>query len=334
MPEDNQRNSTPGPPPFLRIDEEYLAWGESHPDLVYAALPGSVRSAFDAIRPGGPAGERPQGPPPEPDDTVRDILAGMSQSWDDIRPYFVESKPAPFQPVPGLWEELLAYVGGKWADVRLGFTELPRQMIFRGRFTLFRYALVVLQEMKKDRIDRAPGPEAQDEVRRVYASLGFVVNDVARWLRRHGVRCQSNHPMGGLVNTPSLAAKAGLGWQGRSGILVTPEFGPRVRLAPVFIEHQFFDFTDNRDHDWIEQHCETCRKCEEECPGQAIHSQKVVSVENVPGVGALRTCIDLARCLGPFSRTMGCAVCVKVCPFSQGDDSYSRLKAVVESQSG
>ncbi len=280
---------------------------------------------------------RPMARPPAPPmgdmvETMQDMQRGMSQSWEDIEPYFDELEPAAFEPKPGLWNELNKFVREKWGDVRIGFTELPQQMIFRGKFTLFRYALVANQEMKKDKIDRAPDPQASQEVMRVYASLGLVVNEIARWLRKQGVRCQSNHPMGGLTNTPSLAGKAGMGWQGRHGLLVTPEYGTRVRLAPVFIEHKYFEFTDNHDHDWIEEYCELCQVCEKECPSKAINSEKAVNVNNVPGVGAIRTCINRERCVEYFSRTMGCAICIKVCPFSKGGDTYGQLKAAVENR--
>ena len=261
---------------------------------------------------------------------MRDIQKGSSQSWEDIEPYFDELEPVPFVPKPGLWDELNKFIMKKWDDVRIGFTELPRQMIFRGKFTLFRYALVVSQEMKKDKIDQAPEFPAGQEVMRVYGSLGLVVNEIARWLRKRGVRCQSNHPIGGLVNTPSLAGKAGMGWQGRSGLLVTPEYGPRVRLAPVFIEHKYFEFTDNREHDWIEDHCELCQRCEKECPTQAIYSKKIVNIDNMPGIGAMGTCIDREKCFEYFLKTLGCSVCVKVCPFSRGGDTYERLKATIQ----
>jgi len=224
------------------------------------------------------------------------------------------------------------FVLKKWGDVRIGFTELPQQMIFKGKYTLFRYALVVSQEMKKDKIDHAPEFPAGQEVMRVYGSLGLVVNEIARWLRKKGVRCQSNHPIGGLTNTPSLAGKAGMGWQGRSGLLITPEYGPRVRLAPVFIEHKYFEFTDNRDHDWIEDYCELCQRCEKECPGRAIYSEKLVNIDNVPSIGAMRTCIDREKCFEYFLKTLGCSVCVKVCPFSKGGDIYERLKEVVQNK--
>ena len=349
MPESKSKNSSLpqrpfiGPPDFLKYETRYLEWGREHPDFIYPASPDSIRSGFERppadstdFRPPGaerPGGMPPMGPPGGPNPRMLKTMLNlqrMSQSWQDIEPYYDTPEPAPFEPKPALWGELSKLVGKKWHDVRIGFTELPRQMIFRNKFTLFRYALVVIQEMNKEKIDYAPDFQAGQEAMRVYSSLGLVVNDIARWLRKQGVRCQSNHPMGGLVITPPLAGKAGMGWQGSSGILITPEFGPCVRLAPVFIEHKYFEFTDNRDHDWIEEYCELCTICEKECPTQAIRNDRVTNVPDVPGIGAVRTCIIRDRCFEYFSKTAGCAICIKVCPFSQGDNTYERLKATVE----
>jgi len=264
---------------------------------------------------------------------VRSLQKGMRESWDGIDPYLDNLGAKPFEPKPGLWDELQKFVSKKWDDVFIGFTEMPQEMIFKNKFTLFRYAIVVCQEMKKDKIDHAPEFEAGKEVMRVYGSLGLVVNDIAKWLRKKGIRCQSNHPLGGLANTPSLAGKAGMGWLGRSGMLITREYGPRQRIAPVFVEHKYFEFTDNRNHDWIEEYCGMCERCRKACPGEAIYPKAVVRFDNVPGVDTMRTCIDRDKCFPYFSETIGCSICVKVCPFSRAGDTYNRLKAVVEKNS-
>ena len=127
---------------------------------------------------------------------------------------------------------------------------------------------------------------------------------------------------------PSLAGKAGMGWQGRHGLLITPESGPRVRLAPIFVEHKYFEFTDNRENDWIEEYCVMCGRCMKHCPSLAIKEEKTVNIDGVPGIGALRTCIDRNRCMESFVKTMGCSVCIKVCPFSKGEEIYERLKVI------
>ena len=326
-------------------EKDYLQRGKQNPKALYLAHPNSVQEGFDYLY-----STHPEFTPLESKDFLKNnpiqmmrdrgiplraigsimkimgkIQKASNQSWNDIEPYFENLSPVQFRTTLNLWNELNHFIERNWNDIEIGFTKLPSQMIFKGKYTLFRYALVVSQEMKKDKIDQAPAFQAGKETMRVYASLGIIINKIAAWLRKKGIRSQSNHPMGGLVNTPSLAGKAGMGWQGRSGLLITPKYGPRVRLAPIFIEHKCFDFTDNQNHKWIENYCETCQICEKECPTKAINSKKAVIITDVPGIGAMRTCIDREKCFEYFYKTSGCSVCIKVCPFSVGLNSYITL---------
>ncbi|MEE8323995.1 MAG: hypothetical protein V3R57_10270 [Candidatus Bathyarchaeia archaeon] len=229
---DLSKTKEPSRSPFTSSKNEahYLERGSEYPDLVYSAHPDSVQEGFEYLhtarsflRPSMGEHLTNANPKRRMDIPIQakgnmikirsDMQKGSSQNWEDIEPYFDELEATPFEPKPGLWDTLKKMVGKTWDDVRLSFTELPQQMIFRGKFTLFRYALIVSQEMKKDRIDYAPGFQAGQEVMRVYGSLGLVVNDIARWLRKHSVRCQSNHPMGVLPTRHPLQAK--LEWVGR-----------------------------------------------------------------------------------------------------------------------
>ena len=231
---------------------------------------------------------------------ISKLMRWRKRSFRDINPYFDEIKSSTFirneTKTPAvntsLWKELNDYASNKWDIIKIGFTELPTQLIFKNKFVLFRYALVFMQEMKKEKIDEAPLPPAGKEVMRVYSTLGEAVGEIARWLRKRGVRCQANHPLGGLVCTPPLAGKAGIGWQGRHGMLITPEFGPRHRLAPIFIEQKIFETTENSDHVWIEEQCKNCGICQKKCPPGAIQEEKKININNIEGIGAMRTCID------------------------------------------
>ena len=265
----------------------------------------------------------------------RAIVKGINNCFIDLEPYLSEIRLGKFKPITNLelaktypnkalWIELEDY-SKKWDLGKIGFTELPSQLIFKDRSVLFKHALIFIQEMEEDKINQAPDLVAGKEVMRVYKTLGLAVNDVARWLRLKGVRCQSNHPLGGLVSTPPLAGKAGLGWQGNNGLLITPQFGQRQRIAPIFVENKIFEFTDSEEHRWIESFCETCRLCQRECPAQAIFNEKVVSISNVCGIGCTRTCIDLEKCFPYFFSTLGCSICVKVCPFSRNPEIYDKL---------
>lgn len=267
------------------------------------------------------------------------IIKTKNEDFSDLEPYLLSLEQncniinannlVSTYPNIDLWTQLQEYAWNTWR-VKLGFTELPRQLIFKGKGVLFPYALVCIQEMAKDKIDMAPKIDAGGEAARVYGTLGVAVNGIARWLRsNYKINCQSNHPHGGLVNNSPLASKAGMGWQGRNGLLITPEYGQRQRIAPIFIEEKIFEYTDNTDHRWIEEYCKLCGKCKKACPAQAIYDEKIISIKNVPGIGATRTCIDLTKCRPYFNKTLGCSVCVKTCPFSQGTSNYDKLKCVI-----
>jgi ferredoxin len=270
---------------------------------------------------------------------IKPIMSGRDKGFKDIEDYVLElektghlsnHKNSLLKTCPNneLWKELSEYAWDKW-KINIGFTEVPSQLIFKGKAILFKYAIVCIQEMDKEKIDLAPDIAAGEEVQRIYSSLGIAVNDIAQWLRqKYNVRCQANHPLGGLVSTSPLAAKAGMGWQGHNGLLITPQYGQRHRIAPIFIEDLLFEFTDNNDHVWIEKFCKTCRKCERACPMQAIYTEKQPRIKDVPGIGQTRTCIDRIKCYPQFNKTLGCSICVKVCPFSKGNDSYSKLKHI------
>lgn len=226
-----------------------------------------------------------------------------------------------------IWIELKEYASEKWDVHSIGFTKVPREVVFKDHMVLYKYVIVMVEEMKKSEIDQAPSVPTTTEVMRVYAHLGEAANDVARWLRAKGLKCQPLHPLGGLLNTVPLAGKAGLGHLGKNGMLITPEFGPRHRVTPILLEDPFFEFTDSNEHAWVEDFCKTCGNCARNCPTGAILDEKEPYGEEIEGLGRLKRCIDQLKCFSYFEPTGGCSVCLKVCPFNQGDGIYDKLKA-------
>ena len=240
---------------------------------------------------------------------------------EDIVEQFVDGKIQ-----DELWDKLKQYVHEKWGIINIGFTKVPEELILKNRLILYPYALILMQELNKKRIDSAPTMEAGFETLRVYESLGKITNDIANWLRNRGIQCQANHPVGGLTVFPALAGKAGMGGQGKAGLLITPEFGSRVRLSTIYISNNIFNYTDSSEHDWIQDYCKTCGICSQICPGGAILERKRVRIENIEGIGQLRTCIDVFKCYKYFSSKYGCSMCMKACPFSKGNGIYDKIK--------
>lgn len=206
----------------------------------------------------------------------------------------------------------------------LEFVKLPRDLIFQKMGVLYDNAIILAMEMSKDKIDKAASQETMNMVFGTYDDLGKAANRIAEFLREHGYAAQADHPLGGLVLFPPLAQKAGIGWVGKHGLLITPEFGPRVRLAAVYTSIENLPFKDSNEHGWIDEYCKKCGICIKQCPPQAILERAVIDE-----TGRV-TNIKQQECFEYFAQYYGCSICVKVCPFSEVGDTYTRLKAVVE----
>lgn len=204
------------------------------------------------------------------------------------------------------------------------FVKLPQELIFQELGVLYDNAIVLTMEMSKERIDKAPSQATMNMVFGTYDDLGKAANKIATFLREQGYATQADHPLGGLVLFPPLAQKAGIGWVGKHGLIITPEFGPRVRLAAVYTSIQNLPLADSNDHDWVDKYCKICGLCIKQCPPQAILDGTVTH-----STGRI-TNIKQQECFEYFAQYYGCSVCVKACPFSEGPDAYDRLKQVLE----
>lgn len=205
----------------------------------------------------------------------------------------------------------------------VGYTRVPRNYIFSNAALLYDNAVVLLMAMDKDRMKKAPGVWAGIEVFRTYARLSKAVYKISEFMRKRGYGAQPDPPIGRSTHFPLLAQKAGLGWIGKSGLLISEERGPSQRIAAVYTSAEL-PYTDDggEKYSWIPQFCETCNRCVQKCPAKAIYPQPM------EGPDGQRIYIDYKKCAVVFSRTLGCGVCIKECPFFKAD--FARIRKAYE----
>lgn len=208
----------------------------------------------------------------------------------------------------------------------MGYTEVDPLWIFRGKAITHRNAIVLTMEMDRARIELAPHPHTVVMVMETYNRLGRAANRLASHLRRLGFSAQAGHPLMGLALYPPLALAAGLGWQGLHGLVITPEHGPRVRLAAIYTNIENLPRPQPNPHAWVEAFCATCRRCVRDCPVGAILEEPVRHP-----TGQITYTVT-KRCFPYFSRNYGCSVCIKVCPFSR--TPYQEIKARFQEEFG
>jgi len=102
-----------------------------------------------------------------------------------------------------------------------------------------------------------------ESVNRVSSALAAQYNGVAELATLDGMACAVTHVSDYFphcVSHRAVAEAAGLGWRGRHELIVTPEYGPAVRLATVFIPQRVESPARHLGG------CDGCSACLDSCP--------------------------------------------------------------------
>lgn len=182
------------------------------------------------------------------------------------------------------------------------------------------YAIVVAIEMNYDAIATSPSFTSSAETGLGYSRMAFLETEVSAFLRRLGYRAV---PCGNdIALSVPLAIDAGLGQYGRHGLLITREYGPRVRLAKVLTDMPLVPSRiDTRFCEAVTRFCEVCGKCAEMCPSQSIPYERErtwtgQSKSNNPG--AKKWYVDVESCYNFWIQNgCDCSNCIRSCPFNK-----------------
>lgn len=122
------------------------------------------------------------------------------------------------------------------------------------------------------------------------------------------------------VFSHKLAAHlAGLGWIGKSCLLVTPELGPRARWTTVLTDAPL-EPTGEAEA----EHCGSCRKCAEICPVDAFSGRAFRAGEPREARFDALACDDYLAAMKRETGFKTCGLCVYVCPFGRRASERAR----------
>ena len=203
----------------------------------------------------------------------------------------------------------------------IAYVKVPNNAIFKDKGIPHKYAVVFTVKMDKEPIDTSPSFESQYEVARGYKNLAVIGNKLAKWMRSEGFGAYPGTALGGVTDYCHLAELAGLGTIGYHGLLISPHDGARLRINTIYTNISNLPIKDpaENEHLWVRDFCAMCKKCVRSCPVGAIYDEP-----QPRGDGGMQS-IDHDSCRPYFTANFGCAVCVKVCPFSQA--GYDKIKA-------
>ena len=172
-------------------------------------------------------------------------------------------------------------------------------------------------EMDSDMVACSPKAPIVMESAQQYLNAGTIATQLALFLRNLGYRARAHIDGNYEVVCPLVARDAGLGEIGRMGLLMTPQLGPRVRIAVVTTDAPLK--VDSRNFDpSVEDFCSKCLKCADACPASAISKKEKELIG-----GIKRWQIDQEKCFTYWSYAgTDCGRCISVCPYSHPDNLF------------
>lgn len=211
--------------------------------------------------------------------------------------------------------------GGK--DVVFKDVDVPEvtetEMVIPKRM---KWVVSVAVQMDHDLLARAPTALGEAGASLGYSTCTFVVGSVAEYIR--GLGYQAIPMVNDTAASIPFAIDAGLGELGRTNRLITPEFGPMVRVAKVFTDMPMP--YDKPIDAGIADFCRTCMKCAEACPSGALSFEKEPSFETKgawSNSGHEAWFEDSYKCYQYWQEiTTGCGICLNACPFNKGDSAW------------
>jgi epoxyqueuosine reductase len=185
-----------------------------------------------------------------------------------------------------------------------------------------KWVVSVAVQMDHDLFLRAPTALGDAGASLGYSTLGFLVSMLAEYIR--GLGYQAIPMVNDTAASIPFAIDAGLGEMSRLNRMITPEFGPMVRLAKVFTDMPMaydkpIDFGAAR-------FCRVCKKCAQACPSGTLSfdtdpSFKTQGPWNNPGHETWYE--NSYNCYSYWQDiTTGCGICFNACPFNKADKAW------------
>ena len=181
--------------------------------------------------------------------------------------------------------------------------------------------IVLGHKMDLDLAQTYPAALAGAATGAAYSKEAAIVIQLAAYIRNLGYTAV------GSMNDTALvipyAVKAGLGEYARNQLVITPEFGPRVRFSKIFTTLPLTHDAPRKRG--VKEVCERCTRCADACPVKALPfgapDNKPVNVSSIRGV--VKWTSNAEACFGYWAKLASdCAICLRVCPFNR---DYTRL---------
>ncbi|MFO7849672.1 MAG: reductive dehalogenase domain-containing protein [Spirochaetia bacterium] len=232
--------------------------------------------------------------------------------------------PGTDRPEPRELTEYVKKQAGRYSAVFADSVEMEERFYYSVRGRGDRYGetvknllprgFVCAVQMDKEEISTAPAIREAAEVAGSYLRAAVPALVIAAYLRSLGYEATAHIDGETEVVMPPVAEKAGFGKIGRHGLLVSKKYGSLLRLSVVTTDAPIVISKSSSEVFPLEKACESCRRCAEFCPSDAIPGGSILDNWN----NAVRS-VDHEACYSMWKKFgTDCGVCLAVCPYNAG----------------
>jgi reductive dehalogenase len=268
---------------------------------------------------------------------VTNVLRDLRRKDDNRKEGFFDTftahaegwpEPYPFESAEAAIDNLRRAADSMGAGL-LGVCEYDERWIYSARYSEQTKAskpvdvpedlprvIVIGEPMDIDLTATVPSALSGSATGMGYTHDTVVLLTLTQYIRNLGYRAVAS--MNDSALAIPLAVQAGLGEVGRHSLLITEEYGPRLRLGKIFTDMPLVIDAPRRFG--VKEFCDICQRCSAACPPKAIPSgepsREAYSVSNLKGVLKWTTWAE--KCFKFWAgQNSDCSICIRICPFNR-----------------
>lgn len=210
----------------------------------------------------------------------------------------------------------------EWGASIVGFADLKELIYEKWKPLKTGVSIVVrLSDAIMDEVENGPTLTYAYHYRTTNQLLDSIAHKVSNFIQSQGYwslpipasQTLDTEHLKGLISHKMVATRAGLGWIGKNALLVTPQYGPRVRLVSVLTGAPL----EKSPKPISESKCGKCSLCVKACPAGALKGRSWrlgTKREDLIDVNLCQETIKRNRKI--FGESI-CGVCISVCPVGE-----------------
>lgn len=178
------------------------------------------------------------------------------------------------------------------------------------------HVIVVGESMDVDLTKTVPSALSGSATGLGYSYDALTLLTLAQYIRNLGYRAYATMNDSSLAIP--LAVQAGFGEVGRHSLLITGEYGPRLRLGRIFTDIPLLHNEPKKFG--VKEFCDICDRCATGCPPKAIPfgepSTEVYNRSNL--IGVAKWTVDAEKCFKFWvNQNTDCSICIRICPYNR-----------------